>query len=143
MTSGGDGRVWLGIDLGTQGVRAVLADGTGEVLGSGSAPLRRDHRDGPRHEQDPAEWWTATCAATSAALAHRGGRVVGAVAIDSTSGTFVLQDARGRAAGPGLMYDDTRAAADAVRVQEAGAAIWERMGHRVQAGWALDRKSVV
>jgi sugar (pentulose or hexulose) kinase len=121
VTGAGDGPVWLGIDLGTQGVRAVLADGSGAVVGSGSVPLRRDVRDGPRHEQDPAEWWTATCAATGAALAGLRGRPLGAVAVDSTSGTIVVQDPRGAAAGPGVMYDDTRGGPAPGRFRVAGA----------------------
>jgi sugar (pentulose or hexulose) kinase len=134
-----DGPLWLGVDLGTQGVRAVLVDGGGAVLGSGTAPLHRDVRVGERHEQDPAEWWSATCAATRAALAGRAGRPVGAVSIDSTSGTLVVQDADGRPAGPGLMYDDRRASAGTDRVQDAGADLWSALGYRMQPSWALPK----
>jgi D-ribulokinase len=134
-----DAPLWLGVDLGTQGVRAVLVDGAGRVLGNGSAPLRRDVRGGDRHEQDPAEWWSATCAATRAALAERGGRPLGGVSIDSTSGTLVVQDAQGRAAGPALMYDDRRAAAEAVRVQDEGGELWTALGYRMQVSWALPK----
>jgi D-ribulokinase len=136
---GEDGRLWLGVDLGTQGVRAVLVDGTGTVLGTGSVPLRHDVRDGDRHEQDPAEWWSATCAATRAALAGRGGRPLGGVSIDSTSGTLVVQDADGEPAGPALMYDDRRAAAEATRAQNVGAGLWAGLGYRMQASWALPK----
>lgn len=130
---------WLGVDLGTQGVRALLVDATGGVLGTGSAPLRRDRRDGDRHEQDPEEWWTATCAATRAALDGNAGRAIGAVSLASTSGTLVVQSAAGTPAGPGLMYDDRRAHAEAVRVQRTGAALWTALGYRVQASWALPK----
>lgn len=43
----------LGVDLGTQGVRAELVDSSGALLGSGAAPLATGGRtvDG-RHEQD-------------------------------------------------------------------------------------------
>jgi sugar (pentulose or hexulose) kinase len=134
-----DAPLWVGIDLGTQGVRAVLVDGAGAVLGSGSAPLESDVRTGERHEQDPADWWRATCIATRAALAARGGRAVGGVSIDSTSGTLVVQDAQGHAAGPALMYDDRRAAAEAVRAQDEGADLWTALGYRMQASWALPK----
>ena len=66
-----DAPLWLGIDLGTQGVRAVLVDGAGTLLGSGSAPLESDVRDGDRHEQDPAEWWRAIGTASRTAVAAR------------------------------------------------------------------------
>lgn len=135
----GDGPVWLGIDLGTQGVRAELVDGAGAVVGAGSASLRHDRRGGARHEQDPAEWWTASCAAVRAAVAGLGARRLGAVAVDSTSGTFVLQDAAGAAVGPGVMYDDTRGASALARVQRLGAATWATLGYRMQASWALPK----
>jgi sugar (pentulose or hexulose) kinase len=116
----------------------VLVDGAGAVAGSGAAPLHHDVRAGDRHEQDPDEWWSATCAATRAALAG-GGRAIGAVSIDSTSGTLVVQDAAARPVGPALMYDDRRAAAQTARVQEAGAELWTALGYRMQASWALPK----
>ncbi|HLU55765.1 MAG TPA: FGGY family carbohydrate kinase [Pseudonocardia sp.] len=134
-----DSPLWLGIDLGTQGVRAVLVDGSGAVVGSGSAALRSDVRTGDRHEQDPDDWWRATCLATREALAGRDRRPVGGVSIDSTSGTLVVQDSRGRAVGPALMYDDRRAAAEAARVQDEGEELWTALGYRMQASWALPK----
>lgn len=133
------GSVWLGVDLGTQGVRAVAVDAAGSVAGAGQEPLRHDLREGPRHEQDPAEWWTATCAAVRGAVAGLRGRPVAAVAVDSTSGTLVVQDRRGLPAGPAWMYDDTRAASRVPAVQEAGSSVWTALGYRMQAAWALPK----
>ncbi|MFF4014348.1 FGGY-family carbohydrate kinase [Streptomyces sp. NPDC001843] len=116
---------WLGIDLGTQGVRALLVTGDGTVVGRGSAPLRRDRRDGPRHEQDPGEWWEAVCAATQQALP--GVNHVDGLAVCGTSGTVLLTDTD----GPALMYDDGRAWAEAARLRNAGLA--------VQDTWALPK----
>ena len=130
---------WLGIDLGTQSVRAVLVDDDGDVVGTGRCPLSRDRRDGPLHEQDPDEWWSATCAATRAALSASGGRSVGAVSIDSTSGTLVVQTDDGEPVGPGLMYDDARGAAEAELCRSSGADVWERLGYRMQDTWALPK----
>ena len=41
--------LWMGFDLGTQSVRALVADGSGEVVAAASRPLRSD-RSGERHE---------------------------------------------------------------------------------------------
>ncbi|WP_434589480.1 FGGY-family carbohydrate kinase [Streptomyces sp. A5-4] len=111
-----DDTAWLGIDLGTQGVRAVLATTRGHLIGSGSAPLT-GRREGVRHEQDPADWWAAVRAATRAALGGVAARRVRALAVCSTSGTVLLTDGNGRPLTPGLMYDDGRAGPEAA---EAG-----------------------
>ncbi|MFF4687335.1 FGGY-family carbohydrate kinase [Streptomyces sp. NPDC001307] len=121
---------WLGIDLGTQGVRALLVTADGTVLGSGAVPLVRGRRDGMRHEQDPGEWWDAVCAACRKALGWARAEVAG-LAVCGTSGTVLLTDDTGRPAGPALMYDDGRASADAGRLRSAGLA--------VQDSWALPK----
>jgi sugar (pentulose or hexulose) kinase len=130
---------YLGVDLGTQGVRAAVVAPSGDVLGSGSAPLSGTRIGAGRHEQDPASWWSAAVVAIRAALATvHSGRLAG-LAIDSTSGTILVQDAHGRPRGPALMYDDERATEQADTVRTEGAELWERLGYRVPASWALPK----
>lgn len=131
--------VWMGIDLGTQSVRALVVDRTGAVLGSGMQRLD-SHREGLRHEQDPEQWWQATAQACREALAQNADRRIGGVAVDATSGTVLLADTAGRPLTPALMYDDTRAIAEAAQVNDAGAAIWAKLGYgRMQPSWALPK----
>jgi sugar (pentulose or hexulose) kinase len=133
---------WVGIDLGTQSVRALAVSGTGEVLGTGTGKLT-SNRDGPRHEQDPASWWAAVCTACGQALGGLGEatrRRIAGVSVDGTSGTVLLTDADGTPRTPGLMYDDTRAAGYVDRVNEVGAAVWQSLGYRrMQPAWALPK----
>ncbi len=105
--------VWLGGDLGTGGVRVVAVDGDGAVLGRGERPLESHRTADGRHEQDPDRWWPAFAAATRDALAAVEADRVGGVAVCGTSGTCVLVDPDGAPLSPALMYDDTRAAAQA------------------------------
>lgn len=132
--------VWIGIDLGTQSVRAMAVTDAGEVLGAGASPLA-GQRDGVRHEQHPGDWWTAVGEACRQALAGiAAGRKVGGVAVCGTSGTMLLTDEAGEALTPGLMYDDARAAAEADRVNEQGGDLWQRLGYRrIQTVWALPK----
>lgn len=131
--------VWVGIDLGTQSVRALAITRAGATAGSGSRKLS-SHRNGVRHEQDPEHWWDAVTGACADALQGIPAGAVRGVAVDGTSGTILLTDPDGRPLTPGLMYDDGRAAAEAVAVNAKGAPVWAELGYqRMQPSWALPK----
>lgn len=137
--SGPDGGLTVGIDLGTQSVRVVLVEEDGTEAFSGSAPLKSERSDGPRHEQDPESWWGAVGDAARGATKDLGGRRVEGLAVCSTSGTILLADRDGTPLTPAIMYNDGRAAKQAERVQEAGQELWDSLGYRVGDSYALPR----
>lgn len=116
----------LGIDIGTQGARAVLVTAEGSVIARAEHPLEVP-APGPVQEQSPAQWWDALVAVIHGLGDHRGS--VGSLAISCTSGSVCAIDDRGRAIGPGLLYSDRRAAARA-GVDPSWAA--------AKIGWLLD-----
>jgi D-ribulokinase len=130
--------IWLGLDVGTQSVRAIAVSGTGEVLSANSQRLT-SQRNGPRHEQNPEDWWHALTIACRATLADLSAQAIRGVAVDSTSGTILLMDHLGRPLTPGLMHDDNRAVKEAQRVNEVGAAVWATLGYHMQPSWALPK----
>jgi len=137
------GGLWAGVDVGTQSLRVQIIDAAGTVAGRGSGRLT-SHRDtGPdgsrRHEQDPEQWWRVLGAAFRQALAGKAAERVQAVAICSTSGTFLLADADNRPHTMALMYDDARADAEAGEVCLAGEARWAALGYPIQPSWALPK----
>src|SRR5512135_933487 len=134
----GSEAAWLGLDLGTQSVRAMAVSATGEVLGLGSQRLT-SRRDGPQHEQNPEEWCSAIAAACCIALKDLPAALIRGVAVDGTSGTILLMDRAGKPLTAGLMYDDSRAVDEARRVNEVGAAVWASLGYRMQPSWALPK----
>jgi D-ribulokinase len=134
-----DAPVTIGIDLGTQSVRVVLAEEDGTVVGSASAPLSSIRSDEVRHEQDPEAWWAAVGDAASEVTAGLGGREVQGLAICSTSGTALLADADGRPLTPAIMYNDGRASEEARIAQEAGEEVWDSLGYRISSSYALPR----
>ena len=52
--------MYVGIDLGTSGVKLLLIDGDQEVVGSASAPIEVSRPNPGWSEQDPADWIKAT-----------------------------------------------------------------------------------
>jgi sugar (pentulose or hexulose) kinase len=133
------GRLWLGVDLGTQGVRVIAVDDDGQLAGSGSAALTGT-RDGARHQQNPEHWWDAVIAAAGTALTGIDVDAVAGLAVDATSGTVLLADRAGHPLTQALMYDDARATDEARLVNEVGAPVWEALGYlRMPPTWALPK----
>jgi sugar (pentulose or hexulose) kinase len=101
----------IGIDGGTEGLRAHVFDLTGRPRGAFSAPYGTDFPAPGRAEQDPEDWWTACGIAVRGALADA--RVdaseVEALACDTTSCTVVALDEAGRPLRPALLWMDVRA----------------------------------
>ena len=58
--------MFLGIDIGTSGVKAVVLDESGAVAGQGVAALTVSRPQPLWSEQDPESWWRATDAAVRA-----------------------------------------------------------------------------
>jgi sugar (pentulose or hexulose) kinase len=134
---------WVGIDLGTQSVRAAIVDDHGAVLSLGTAPLASRRRTGPgrQHEQDPHHWWEAVGDASRQAFAELHSRErprrIGGVAICSTSGTVVLTDEQGAPLTPALMYDDARAVDELARIHALSDVVPQSAD--VQLSWALPK----
>ena len=52
--------MFLGLDLGTSAVKALLMDTTGNVVASRSSTLTVERPHQGWSEQDPDSWWLAT-----------------------------------------------------------------------------------
>ena len=130
--------VWIGIDLGTQSVKAMAVSDAGEILASASHPLS-SQRSGREHTQDPSAWWEATAFCCRQITRDIHPAAIRGLAIDATSGTILLTDDQLRPASEALMYDDGRAVDEAAAVALAGEALWNELGYRIQPSWALPK----
>lgn len=91
--------VYLGLDFGTGGARAVIIDGEGTVLHEARRAFA---------EQSPDVWREALFDLLEAIPAGLR-RSLRAIAIDGTSSTVLLCDATGESLLPPLLYNDSRA----------------------------------
>ena len=109
--------VFIGIDLGTSGVKCLATDARGRTLAKSRAPLTQTRPHPGWSEQVPEEWWTATCAAmTDLPLALRR-RCAGLAMAGQMHGAVCL-DADDKVLRPAILWDDGRSA-DACRTLTA------------------------
>jgi xylulokinase len=125
----------LGIDLGTQGAKALVLDaGAGRVLGRGAAPLAVDTPRPGAAEQDPDRWIEAVTHAVRGALAGAGidPASVAAIGVSGQQHGCVALDAADRPVRPAKLWCDTECADEA---REFGA----RIGRPVPAGFTASK----
>ncbi|HAI05941.1 MAG TPA: xylulokinase, partial [Pantoea sp.] len=73
--------MFIGIDLGTSGVKVVLVDAAGQVRATETAPLQVSRPQPLWSEQEPERWWPALDHAMQALSRQHDPRAVEALAL--------------------------------------------------------------
>ncbi|MCA3451639.1 MAG: carbohydrate kinase [Rhodobacter sp.] len=112
----------IGIDGGTESLRAHVFDLAGRSRGTGKGTYVTSFPEPGRAEQNPEDWWQAAGVAVRGALAVSGVTAdrISAIACDTTSCTVVALDAEGRPLRPCLLWMDVRAHREAAEVAACG-----------------------
>ena len=108
--------LYIGIDLGTTGCRAIAVNDAGTVQAEASAPIATPPRHDEEVTQDPTVWWKAVTGCLQHLLKQFDPQRVRALAVDGTSGTLLLCDAKGSPLTPAIMYNDRRAVKQAEQI---------------------------
>ena len=108
--------IYIGIDLGTTGCRAIAVDIKGKQLAEADAPIPTQTVDDDQVTQDAALWLKATTGVLKTLLKQIDPNKVRALAVDGTSGTLLLCDAKGNPLAPAIMYNDQRAVQQAEKI---------------------------
>jgi len=109
--------MFLGIDIGTSGVKAVVLDGHGSVVSQGVAALTVQRPHPLWSEQDPDDWWAATNAAVLA-IDPAIRRSVRGIGIAGQMHGATLLGADDRPLRPAILWNDGRSFAECA-AQEA------------------------
>lgn len=112
----------IGIDGGTEGLRAHVFDLSGRSRGVGKCGYVTTFPEPSHAEQNPDDWWHALGVAVHEAMAAAGisADQISALACDTTSCTVVALDADGRPLRPCLLWMDVRAHREAAEVAGCG-----------------------
>jgi len=112
----------IGIDGGTESLRAHVFDLSGHAQGVGKCAYTTAFPEPGQAEQQPEDWWQACGMAVREALgaADIGAGQISAICADTTSCTVVALDAGGHALRPAIMWMDMRAHREAADVANCG-----------------------
>jgi len=130
--------MFLGIDIGTSGVKAIVLDDAGGLAGQGSAPLSVSRPHELWSEQNADDWWQATSAAVKA-IDPALRRSVRAMGIAGQMHGATLLDSADRPLRPAILWNDGRAHAECAELEAAVPALHAITGNLAMPGFTAPK----
>lgn len=133
--------ILLGLDVGTQSLRAALIDLNGRTLGFATAPIDTQYPQPTWAEQDPEQWWSSARFAVAQVLETVAGsaeRIAG-IGLDCTACTVVACDLDGQPLRPALLWMDQRSHREADDISRTDDPALRFVSGRVSPEWMLPK----
>jgi xylulokinase len=138
--------VYVGLDLGTSGLKAIALRASGDVVAKASIGYPTSRPSPGAAEQEPGDWTTAIERAAALLAADAPPARWRAIGLSAMIPTLVTADAGGEPVGPAITWEDGRAQAQAERLCAAFArpagrpgteALYEVTGQRIDGRYLL------
>ncbi|MBL8598176.1 MAG: xylulokinase [Devosia sp.] len=133
---------YLGIDIGTSGVKALLMDRAGRALGEATAKAVEPVRPHPGwSEQNPADWWDAvTRALDSLSKSHTADMAaVRGIGLSGHMHGATLLGANDEVLRPCILWNDGRSAAECAEMEAALPRLREIAGNIAMPGFTAPK----
>ena len=108
--------LFLGLDVGTSGVKAILVASSGDVVASATSPLAMATPHPGWAEQDPEAWWQAALSSIAAVRAKQPSARVASIGISGQMHSSVFLDRAGEVIRPALLWCDGRTTAECAEI---------------------------
>ncbi|WZO99525.1 FGGY-family carbohydrate kinase [Isosphaeraceae bacterium EP7] len=131
----------LGLDVGTQSLRAALVNLEGKTVAYGVAAIETTYPRPAWAEQAPERWWQAAREALAAALSSgevKPDEIVG-IGLDCTACTVLACDLDGKPLRPALLWMDQRSSKEADDIGATNDPILRYVSGRVSPEWMLPK----
>ena len=133
--------MFVGLDIGTSSVKAVLVDGSGAIVEVASRKLEVSCPHPLWREQDPADWVTATLAAMDdlAAANPRAMSALRAIGLSGQMHGAVLLDGAGAVVRPAILWNDGRSGEECRLLTEACPELIDIAGNLAMPGFTAPK----
>lgn len=131
--------MYIGIDLGTSGVKAILLNEQGEVVASHTEKLTVSRPHPLWSEQDPEQWWLATDTAMKTLGAQHSLRDVKALGIAGQMHGATLLDKSLQVLRPAILWNDGRCAEECQLLEDKVSASRQITGNLMMPGFTAPK----
>ncbi|MGB3026318.1 xylulokinase [Paradevosia shaoguanensis] len=132
---------YLGIDIGTSGVKAILMDEKGKLLGEASAPLDVSRPRPGWSEQKAEDWWTALLVAVDKLAAEHKSEMsaLRGLGLSGQMHGATLLDKDDRVLRPAILWNDGRSFAECAEMEAAEPRLREIAGNIAMPGFTAPK----
>lgn len=113
--------MFLGIDVGTSAVKALLMDANSATVAQAETPLPISHPQPFWSEQNPSDWWEATCTTIDALRAQNRAALAetSAIGLSGQMHGATLLDRHDKPLRPAILWNDGRATQECAELDAA------------------------
>src|SRR6185437_11066866 len=108
--------MFLGLDIGTSSVKAILVDENDRIVAQASSPLEVDRPKPSYSEQYPESWWRATVDSIGKLPLNRR-HAVQSIGLSGQMHGATLLDESDRPLRPAILWNDARSARECVELE--------------------------
>ncbi|MFN7054948.1 xylulokinase [Hyphomonas sp.] len=130
--------MFLGIDIGTSGVKTAVINDTGDVIDQAAAPLTVSRPHPLWSEQDPADWWAATQKAVLDLSPDRRAKIRG-IGLSGQMHGATLLGASGDVLRPAILWNDGRSFAECAALEAAEPRLRQIAGNIAMPGFTAPK----
>ncbi|HEK0470028.1 TPA: xylulokinase [Proteus mirabilis] len=131
--------MYLGLDLGTSSVKAIIMNEQGDVVASHSIPLTLSRPHPQWSEQDPQAWWQATDEAIKQLSRTQPMEQIQAIGLSGQMHGAVLLDAQQNILRPAILWNDGRSVKQCLRQAKQYPQFKEITGNLVMPGFTAPK----
>ncbi|MFN5341118.1 MAG: xylulokinase [Roseiflexaceae bacterium] len=114
--------LFLGLDIGTSGAKAIVCDGNGQIVAIALAEYPLSTPQPLWSEQNPADWWQGAQQAVREVVRSVDARQIVGIGLTGQMHGSVFLDAHQQVIRPALLWNDQRTAAECAEItQRVGA----------------------
>lgn len=133
--------MYLGIDLGTSGVKIIILDENDTLVAQAYSPLTVSHPKTLWSEQNPIDWWHATSACmASLNIQHSDAlSLVAAVGLSGQMHGATLLDEQNNVIRPAMLWNDGRSEKQCAVMESLEPSIFDITGNVVMPGFTAPK----
>jgi xylulokinase len=110
--------MYLGVDLGTSGIKVIITNPEGQIVDSQSAELTVSRPQSLWSEQNPTDWWLAFCKVMDDLSSRPYLSQVKAIGLSGQMHGATLLDKNGEIIRPAILWNDGRSAAECEELEK-------------------------